>query len=255
MPHSPVLAHADLRSQIARLERGGSERLDRPVLPFGDPGIDTALPGGGLVRGALHELVGVGPDTEHAAIPALMVAAIAGRLSGPVLWAYPRLSPFAPALAAVGLGPERVIYVRADQAVLGVIEDALRAGCLTAVVGEVPGRLSLTASRRLQLAAEAAGVMALLLRFSRKHDDPLLCEPSAALTRWRVGPAPSPPALPHAPDVPGLGRARWRLQLARVRGGEARSWLVDAPDADGWMVAAGDDAADRSRPARHGQAA
>lgn len=129
MPHSPVFALADLRSQIARLERGGPERLDRPVLPFGDPRIDTALPGRGLARSALHELVGVGPDTEHAAIPALMVAAIAGRLSGPVLWAYPRLPPFAPALAAVGLGPERVIYVQADQAVLGVIEDALRAGC------------------------------------------------------------------------------------------------------------------------------
>ena len=255
MPHSPVIAHADLRSQIARLERGGFERLDRSVLPFGDARIDTALPDGGLARSALHELVGVGPDTEHAAIPALMVAAIAGRLSGSVLWAYPRLSPFAPALAAVGLGPERVICVRADQAVLGVMEDALRAGCLAVVVGEVPGRLSLTASRRLQLAAEAAGVMALLLRFSRKHDDPVLCEPSAALTRWRVGPAPSPPALPHAPDVPGLGRARWRLRLVRVRGGEARSWLVDAPDADGWIAVAGDDAADRSRPARHIQAA
>jgi protein ImuA len=44
-----------------------------------------------------------------------------------------------------------------------VIEEGVRCPGLPGVVGEI-GRLSLTASRRLQLAAEATGVVALVLR-------------------------------------------------------------------------------------------
>ena len=55
------------------------------------------------------------------------------------------------------LAPDRVIYVEAgdDKAVLACIEEGLRHGGLGAVVGEV-ARLSMTASRRLQLAAEGS---------------------------------------------------------------------------------------------------
>jgi len=73
MPHSPSPELADLRFQIARLERGDPGRHGRTVLPFEDAGIDAALPGWGLACGAMHELAGAGADTEHAAVPALMV--------------------------------------------------------------------------------------------------------------------------------------------------------------------------------------
>ena len=58
--------------------------------------------------------------------------------------------------------------------------------------------------------------MAILLRRSNGFDDPVLNEPTAAATRWRIAALPSPPA----PDAPGLGRARWRLDLTRCRSGE-----------------------------------
>lgn len=72
------------------------------------------------------------------------------------------------------------------------------------------GRLTLTASRRLQFAAEQSGVICFALGRSRNHDDPALAEPTAAVTRWRVSALPSPPPLPHALETPGLARARWR---------------------------------------------
>lgn len=233
-----------LRAAVARIERRGAEAGPAEgALPFGHPGLDAHLPGGGLLLGALHEVAGAGPDVEHGAAAALFAAGALARLHGKVLWALERRDLFAPALAGAGLHPGRVLYVEAGRpaAVLLAMEEGLRhGGALRGVVGELSGRLSLTASRRLQLAAEASGGVAFVLRRSRRHDDPALAEPSAAMTRWRVGALPSPPPLPHAPDVPGLGRARWRLDLVRCRGGEPRSWTVEACDAQGRLGVAAD---------------
>jgi protein ImuA len=120
------------------------------------------------------------------------------------------------------------------------MEEGLTHPGLAAVVGEYSDRLSLVASRRLQLGAEKSGVMAALLRRSRVFNDPKLAAPSAAVTRWRITALPSAPPLPHAPSVPGLGRALWRLDLTHCRGGEPGSWIVEACDATGRLALAAD---------------
>jgi protein ImuA len=202
-------------------------------------------------------MCGGGPDIEHGAAAALLIAGLLARAGGRVLWVVERHDLFAPALQGVGLPPARLLFVEAGRpaAVLAVMEEALRlpraaagsagGGGLAAVVGELSGRLTLTASRRLQLAAEASGITGFVLRRSRRHGDPLLAAPTAALTRWQVSALPSAPPLPEAPDVPGLGRARWRLDLTRCRGGEPCSWIVEAADAQG-RLALVTDLADRS---------
>jgi protein ImuA len=57
------------------------------------------------------------------------------------------------------LHPDQVIYAETwrDAEVLPVMEEGIRFPGLAGVVGEL-GRLSLTGSRRLQLAAEGTGV-------------------------------------------------------------------------------------------------
>jgi protein ImuA len=229
----------DLREKIARIERGGAVRPGQAV-PVGVAAIDRGLPGGGLACGALHEAMGAGPDTEHAAAATLLVAGMLARLPGPVLWVLRQADLFAPGLAGVGLHPDRVIFAEAGKDVLPAMEEGLRHGGLAAVVGEVVGRLTLAASRRLQLAAEQTGILAVVLRRSQGFDDPALIEPTAATTRWRVASLPSPPVLPHAPATPGLGRARWRLELLRCRGGEPGSWTVEACDATGCLALVAD---------------
>ncbi len=236
-----------LRSRIARLERRPAARTG--VLRFGVPAIDQHLPGGGLLAGALHEVAGEGADIEHGAAAALLLAGLLARRRGPVLWAVTRHDLFAPALAAAGLHPDRVVFAEAGRAVLLVMEEALRHPGLAGVVGEV-GKLGLTASRRLQLAAEGSGVTAFALRRFRQAADPALAEPNAAVTRWRVAAQPSPPAIPHAPHVPGLARARWRLDLVRCRGGAPATWIVEACDAQGRLALATDLS---HRPAAPGQ--
>jgi protein ImuA len=118
------------------------------------------------------------------------------------------------------------------------MEEGLAHPGLAAVVGEYSGRLSLVASRRLQLGAEKSGVMAALLRRSLVFNDPALAAPSAAVTRWRIAALPSAPPLPHAPSVPGLGRALWQLELTHCQGGETGSWIVEACDATGRLALA-----------------
>jgi protein ImuA len=88
----------------------------------------------------------------------------------------------------------------------------------------------MTASRRLVLAAEKSGVMALTLR-RRPEGKPADIAPNAACTRWRITPLPSP-SLP----VPGLGPARWHVELTRCRGGQTGSWILEACDAQGRLA-------------------
>ena len=74
-------------------------------------------------------------------------------------------------------------------------------------------------------------------------EDPLAA-PSSAVTRWRIACAPSAPLA-----VPGIGRARWNLILARQRGGEPFETLVEAPDAEARLALA-PAALDRAAAAR-----
>jgi protein ImuA len=211
-----------LREQIQHLE-GGRLRA-RPVLPFGVEAIDSRLPGGGLALGALHEVAGGGN------------AAIDGAAA-------------APSLAQVGLAADRVIYVDAcdEKSVLACFEEGVRHGGLGAVVAEV-ARLSMTSSRRLSLAAEASGSIAIAVRRWRRQTEAAdFGQPTASATRWRVSTLPSTP-LP----VPGVGRARWLLELIRCRAGESAEFVVDACDAKG-RLALPADMADRSAPAQDGR--
>ena len=235
-----------LRQKLSELERRGATKAQEAVLPFGIDAIDHHLPGGGLRLGGLHELADTGPALEHATAAGLMVAGILARLDGPVLWASERADLFAPALAHVGLHPDRVLRVDAPRAVLLAMEEGLRHGGFAGIVGEVR-RLDATASRRLQLAAESAGVTAFALRRSRRGggaNDPQMALPIAAVTRWRIARLPSGPPLPHAPWVRGLAPARWQLDLIRCRGADPASWTVEACDATGRLRLA-TDVADR----------
>lgn len=223
---------AALRAEISAIEQAGRPAR-RGVLPFGIDEVDARLAGGGLARAALHEAAAASSDPGDDAAATLFLAALAARLSraegrGQVLWTLARRDLFAPGLAGAGLTPDRVLYAecRSDAEVLAVMEDGLRHGGLAAVVGEI-GRADMASARRLQLAAEDKGTTALLLRRWRKTGSDPLAAPSSAVTRWQIGCVPSAP-LPFE----GLGRACWRVALARQRGGPPHVWILETPDAE-----------------------
>ena len=227
MPHARARPRARpateaLRARIRRIEAGG--RPARGVLPFGLEALDRALPRGGLALGALHEVAG-GAGATCGAAAALFAAGVAARRPGPVLWCVSEPDLFAPALSQAGLDPDRVIVLEAGDEASGLacVEEGLRHGGLGSVVAEV-ARLPLTTSRRLQLAAEASGTLGLAVRRWRRPGEAVgLGHPTAAATRWRVTALPSALA-----PVPGLGRARWRVELVRCRGGGAADLVVES---------------------------
>jgi protein ImuA len=219
---------AGLKVRIAALEAG--TRTAAAVLPFGDPGVDGCLPGGGLGLGRWHEFTGEGVEVETAAVAASFVAALARPLAakGQIVWVVRRDDLFAPGLAGLGLPPERVIGVcaRDEAEALMVLEDALATVGVVAAVGEVEG-VDLTAGRRLQLACERQGSTGLVIR-RRPYGGATRRETgSAAASRWKISPAPSEPL----PGEPGLGAPRWRVELERTRGGRAGGWTMELNEA------------------------
>jgi protein ImuA len=104
------------------------------------------------------------------------------------------------------------------------MEEALRLGVFAAVVGEIDGHaaaLDLTATRRLQLAAEEGGTPVLMLTGHRSAGA------SAAAPRRRIAAASSKPDL-NGQGTELIGRPRWQATLDRCRGAEAGGeWLVE----------------------------
>jgi protein ImuA len=223
------------------------------VMPFGVRALDDRLASRGLRAGALHEVSARRCSLADDAAATLFLAGVAAReargVGGPVIWASCRSDLYAPGLAQAGLLSADVIHAqpRDDQELLAVVEDAVRDGTPSAVVAEA-SRVSMVATRRLQLVAADADVPVLLLRRRRgRAADPLL-EPSAAWTRWRIGVAPSERLA-----VAGVARARWSIEVARQRGGEPFSLIVEACDETGRLAvpaALGRGAAETARTAR-----
>ena len=247
-------ALAALRATLRRLE--GPGRAAAGVVPTGFEAIDRVLPEGGLARGALHEIVGEGAD--RAAASGFVIRLLRGLAAeGPVLWCLADPELYGPGLQRLGLAPDRLILARTrrDVDLLWAMEEGLKTPGLAAVLGE-PQKLDLTASRRLQLAAESVGGLGLVLRPADGG------KATAAVTRWRVASAPSaaPVSGQETPRDFGLMRGRWRVSLERCRGaaptGEQGygSWWVEEDDATRAVAVAADmgDRSDTSAPAvRH----
>lgn len=230
---------ARLREQIRHLEKPGFS--DRSALEFGDPAVDDELPAGGLASGCLHELAASRDDASAYGLIAVLLGRLVGQ-NGLALWCRLKrpgrrsAAPYGPGLARFGLATERVIFARAStpRDVLWAMEEGLRSGRFAAVLGDGVAP-DLTATRRLQLAAEAGGTTALLAF----PDGEARSRLSAATTRWRIAAEPA-----ERPDRP-----RWQVVLERCRGGGRR-----APSSRPQAFSAPADAA-RRRSARAAQTA
>lgn len=203
-----------LRDRMRRLEKPRATEL--PILSLGVPALDEALPWGGLPTGVLHEILGRPGDAASCGFAVRLLRDLITRRQRPVLWCRgdeDAGAPYAPGLTQGGLAGETVIFARARKPaeLLWAMEEGLRSGAFAAVLGEGVAP-DLTATRRLQLAAEAGATTALLVLSHRVTGGI-----SAALTRWQVA---------SVPVEEESEAARWQIELKRCRGGGGGAWQV-----------------------------
>ena len=188
-------------------------------LPLGIAAIDAAL-GGGLTRGALHEVAAVS-EGHLAAATGFALGLVSSRR---LLWIAEDMAlaesgaPHGPGLDAFGLLPEQLLTIAAARPhdLLWAMEEALRCRAIGAVIGELrQSEIDMVILRRLSLAAADSGALALLLRAAPPTDT------STAATRWIVGATPSATASP-----------RFTAQLTRNRRGPLGAWILEWSDSD-----------------------
>lgn len=132
----PASAAAHLLTRQSHRKRGA-----KPLSFLGDLSLE---------RARVHEFCGPSRRT--------LALALAGGLSGPVIWIRPNWTPGG--LNPDGMhrlvDPARIVFVaaRRPEDCLWTMEEALRAGVVPLVVADLPAPPSLTAVRRQHLAAE-----------------------------------------------------------------------------------------------------
>ncbi|WBU59239.1 ImuA family protein [Paracoccus albus] len=134
---------------------------------------------------------------------ALSLAAVAAAQAVNLLWVRETWQPQSTGIhgLATYLDPSRLLLAQTQNQteMLAVAEDALRDGNFPLVVMELTAPLSLTAGRRLQLAAKAGGSTGLCLI-------PEGVGSPAAETRWHISPLPDPGSAPEDSTL-----QRWAL--------------------------------------------
>lgn len=175
-----------------------------------------------------------------------VLAKLAG-FTRPLIWISDRMSIcetgeiYAPALTF----PMLRIVLSQPADVLMAAEEALRCNALSAVVAEIWGNpkvLDFTATRRLAVRAEQAGMTCWLIRHGARSDL------SAARERWRLS---SLPAQDHPFDPKAPGEPRWHAELFRSRTARPGAWVarydrtthrldLAAPFSDGTLHGAGE---------------
>lgn len=217
-------------ASIPGVWRGGElDRAVPPGVPTGFTRLDAELPGGGLPRTGLIELMleGAGLGELSLLMGALSQMAREGRA---IAWVHPPHLPYAPALASAGLPLEACLVVRPATAedALWSADQALRSGACGAVLFWVPGNVSYAWLRRLQMAAETGRCLAVFFRGaeSAAQASPahlrLLVSHQEGRLLVSVPKRRGPPLLrPVAIDIPG--RPVLRRRMARAPLGVAAS--------------------------------
>ncbi len=209
-PRTAVISK--LSREVEKLTTSGRQQARRPAISTGCAVMDTCLPAGGYTAGSVIEYLRRTPACG-ASYLAFLAAASAMRATNGFLVVVDNLGHFyPPLLASFGIDLAKVVFVRPDSQadMIWTIDQSLRTPAVAAVICEII-RLDDRSARRLQLAAERGGGLALLLRSAAARNSP-----SWAEVQWLVG------SLPQSSPVHNIASSCARhlhVQLAKVRGG------------------------------------
>ncbi|WP_185147035.1 ImuA family protein [Pseudochryseolinea flava] len=209
---------AALQSDILRLQ--GFKPSSHIQVDAGLGPLIEAFPNATFPLGAVHEF-----RFEKIEDSAATNGFLSGLLSnviaehGTILWISATRTLFPPALKNYGLQPDRCIFIdlKNQKEVMWAMDEALKCGALSAVVGEV-NEIDFTASRRLQLAVEKSQVTGFIILPEEKKINTTAC-----VSRWKITALPSTTI----DDLPGIGIPKWKVELLRIRNGKPGVWELE----------------------------
>lgn len=161
IPGIPSLAAVLARVDIWRGD--ALPGLPACTIPSGHPELDAELPGGGWPRGHLTEIL---IDRSGIGEIGLLLPALA-RLSGEGGWlalVAPPWLPHAPAWAAAGVAPERLLVIHPGKQGAWCVEQLLKSGGFAGLLAWPEAGIDARVLRRLQVAAEGQSIFAVLWR-------------------------------------------------------------------------------------------
>jgi protein ImuA len=193
------------------------DRIAHPsVFRTGLDALDELLPHGGLLAGAVHEVLWQPGHRMPRFFAAIMARAALGS-SRAIIWCDPDRELYPPALAALGI-PLQQLYrldVKTPRDQAWAVAECMRCRGVAVTIARVD-RLSPIEARRLQLAAEGGGGLGILLRpMIMTRARPVLPQIYAAATRWLVGPARGQRTV-----------QRWKVQLVHGHGGRVGKTVI-----------------------------
>ncbi|WP_207061039.1 translesion DNA synthesis-associated protein ImuA [Motiliproteus sp. SC1-56] len=163
-------ANTSLDSLLDRgnLWQGARTRTASKGIPSGHPELDRRLAGQGWQPGNLIELLYTGEGSGELRLLYPLLAALSQQPQW-IIWVDPPHVPYAPALAAAGIDIRRILMVhsRARQEQYWALEQALKSGECSAVLGWAGAQADDRALRRLQLAASQGQGLGFLFRPKR----------------------------------------------------------------------------------------
>lgn len=162
-----------------------------------------------ITPGTVHELLFDSPS-DHAAslFPALFVAGMATKAAGSagvLAWLDPSCTVYPPAIARMGIPPDRILLLRPQSAdLIWTAIECLRCPAIRVLVAPVDRPLNQVQVRQFQLAAEKGNTTGILLRPRSRQ---ARVDIYSATTRWLVTPARGERAI-----------QRWRFELIHGHG-------------------------------------
>jgi protein ImuA len=218
-----VNSKADIIARLTReiLPLQGYKPQQQAAMPLnGLAFIEQAFPQQRFPLAAIHEFKC--PQKEDEAPTVGFIAGLIGSILPPsatVVWIGRSPTIFPPALKSFGLEPDRMLFIsiQKEKDLLWAMEEALKCGGLSAVIGEI-SELNFTASRRFQLAVEQSHVTGFVICTAPKQ-----LSTTASVSRWKISSLPSHTV----DDLPGVGFPRWQVDLEKVRNGKPGSWQLE----------------------------
>lgn len=214
-----------LRVRLRAMETD-SHPVDDARFDLGFEEADRRL--GGLATHALHEVYAATTLDATAALGFALGLVRRAAADRALVWGVQAMAGLetghihGPGLRELGLDPGRVVLVRVKETkdLLAAGEEALACGAVGAVLltawGEAKA-LSLTATRRLSMAAAQGRATAILTRLAAQP------QPGAAESRWRVK-----GALSRALEADAPGHPTFEVELLRHRlGAQPRTWIME----------------------------